>query len=178
MTPRAVSRVARVARVARDFGTPKLRDEDCELRPAPDLNAHWLKLKRLRVDDPKRYLATVFGNEKHNWIELCDSILIPWSFQPVAFCLAARDRARLFDSSGLVGLHDIGVKDRSFATEGFDENVNDEDPQTLLMEKLSTPSVNIDNEEPDDLNNHISIEPYRKGSPSGVRYFSSEARRN
>ncbi|KAG6087020.1 hypothetical protein E4U30_003671 [Claviceps sp. LM220 group G6] len=74
MTPRAVSRVARVAR---DFGTPKLKDEDCELRPTPDLNAHWLKLKRLRVDDPKRYLATVFGNEKQNWVELCDSIFEP-----------------------------------------------------------------------------------------------------
>ncbi|CCE34756.1 uncharacterized protein CPUR_08692 [Claviceps purpurea 20.1] len=51
---------------------PILRDEDCELRT--DLDAHWEKLNRLRVEDPKRYLATVFGNEKHDWAKLCDSI--------------------------------------------------------------------------------------------------------
>ncbi|KAG6245745.1 hypothetical protein E4U49_000762 [Claviceps purpurea] len=53
--------------------SPILKDEDCELRP--DLDAHWQELNRLQVGDPKRFLASAFGNQKFEWATLCASIL-------------------------------------------------------------------------------------------------------
>ncbi|KAG6235290.1 hypothetical protein E4U23_000746, partial [Claviceps purpurea] len=53
--------------------SPILKDEDCELRP--DLDTHWQELNWLQVGDPKRFLASAFGNQKFEWATLCASIL-------------------------------------------------------------------------------------------------------
>ncbi|KAG6290096.1 hypothetical protein E4U09_004606 [Claviceps aff. purpurea] len=59
-------------RMANHKRPPKLKDQDFTLRQ--DLPQQWENLNRLRQEDSRRFLATVFGNERYDWAMLCDSI--------------------------------------------------------------------------------------------------------
>ncbi|KAG6290097.1 hypothetical protein E4U09_004607 [Claviceps aff. purpurea] len=51
---------------------PILQDEDFTLRQ--HLREQWENLDRLRQEDSRRFLATVFGNERYDWATLCNGI--------------------------------------------------------------------------------------------------------